>query len=392
MSELRKRIPILSLLAAFASAPPCIGQDLSGSRDLSFWTVGSGGATTRFGPELYRILENERDGMEAVMLALAEQPLAEGKIADRAGLSDTRVRDLISRLSSVNLIRRETGDRWATTLPVITDDQMLRIRVNLTPMARAVARRMSGELPTVAASYDAVKAPTDPSWEEIAHLIVDKFLVDGAFHGAVNRLVRERGVGQQLYSQDQQIIPAFFLERGEHFSTFGSNWYAFRDGEGQREVYVLHGAVFNRYDIRMNAYRRDPLLSAALFGLSPSGGIESLKANEKAVLNELDWIEDERLMVPVVQAGTIKSLLPGLEDIGVEGAQVVFERHSMITDAFDQSPYAGFLDGAGDFMQVCYHALFGLVLEQFAEVNLLPEFPAQVPEHFGVYIIMGKVY
>jgi len=392
MSELQKLIPVLNLLVVCVLAPPCIGQDPSGPREVSFWTVGSGGAATRFGPEFYRILDDERDGLTSVMLALAEHPLTEVEIAERAGLSDARVRDLISRLSSVNLIRRETGERWVTTLPVITDDQMLRIRTRLIPMAHAVARRMSAGLPTVAASYDSVNTPTDPSWEEIAHLIVDKFLVDGAFHSAINRLARERGVRQQLYSQDQQIIPAFFLERGEHFSTFGSNWYSFRDGEGQREVYVLHGAVFNRYDIRMNAYRRDPTMSAALFGLSPSGGIESLTANEKAVLNELDWIEDNRLLVPVVQAETIKSLLPGLEDIALEGARVVLERHSTITDAFDQSPYAGFLGRAGDFVQVCYHALFGLVLEQFAEMNLLPEFPDPVPEHFGVYIIMGEVY
>jgi hypothetical protein len=52
----------------------------------------------------------------------------------------------------------------------------------------------------------------------------------------------------------------------------------------------------------------------------------------------LDWIEDERLLVPVVQAGSIRALLPGLDDIGVAGAEVVLEHHSNITDAFDQSP------------------------------------------------------
>jgi hypothetical protein len=41
---------------------------------------------------------------------------------------------------------------------------------------------------------------------------------------------------------------------------------------------------------------------------------------------------------------------------------------------------------------VCYHALFGLVLEQFAEMQVLLQFPDPVPEHFGVYIIMGEVY
>lgn len=129
-------------------------------------------------------------------------------------------------------------------------------------------------------------------------------------------LERERGVDQRDYSREQQIIPAFFLERGEHFSTFGANWHVFHEGDAQREVYVLHGSVFRRYDIRMNAHRNDAVLSAALFGLTPAGGIESLAANERETLRGLGWIENDRLLVPVVQATTIKALMPVMEKIG----------------------------------------------------------------------------
>jgi hypothetical protein len=392
MCHPRNLIPTLTLLTALVSVAACTGHDHPTSGELSFWTVGSEGSAFRFGTDLYPTLESERDAIEPILLAVAEQPLSDDQILERTDLSGARLSDLLSTLSALHVIAKDGEDRWATTLPVITDDQMGRIRQSLIPMARAVAQRIGGEAPRLSALYDEVRSASDPSWEDVAHLIVDKFLIDGSFHTAIGRLGRERGVREQYYSPDQQIIPAFFMERGDNFSTFGSNWYPFIEGDGQREVYVLHGAVFKRYEIRMNAHRGDPVLSAALFGISPAGGIESLAENEKDALRALDWTQDDRLLVPVVQATTIKSLGPMLEEIGTAAADVVFENHSIIIDAFDRSPYAAFLDGGGDYLQVCYHGLFGLVLEQLAATGVVPEFPEPVPEHFGVYIIMGRLF
>jgi hypothetical protein len=391
MSHVGRFIPTLTLIGLCAATTPCAAQDHASAPELSFWTVGSGGVAARFGTDLYQTLDADKVAIDLILLTISEQPLAEYQILERTGLSNARLLNLIAKLDALHLISKDGDNRWATTVPVITDDQMRRIRQSLTPLARGVAHQVRDDLPRLIALYDRVKSPLDPAWESVAHLIVDKFIIDGTFHSAIGRIERERGA-RQYYSQAQDLIPAFFIERGENFSTFGSNWYPFTEGDAQREVYVLHGALFNRYDIRMNAYRGDPEMSAALFGITPTGRIESLAENERDILRALDWIEDGRLLVPLVQASTIKSLWPRLEEIGAEAADVVFDNHSIIVDAFNSSPYSRFLDAGGDYFQACYHALFGVVLEQLAETGAVPELPNPVPEHFGVYIVMGKLF
>ncbi len=297
MSDRRQFIATLVLLSTFLSAASSLGQDRGGAK-LSFLIVGSReDVGRRFGADLYRTLERERNDIEPILLAIAEQPLLSSQIVARTQLSRTRVLDLIARLEAVHMIKQDSKKRWATTLPVITDDQMKRMRESLIPVAREVARKVADGKPQLEALYQSVRSTTDPAWDDVAHLMIDKYIVDGSFHGAIGTLERERGVGQRDYSRDQQIIPAFFLERGEHFSNFGANWYVFHEGDAQREVYVLHGSGFRRYDIRMNAHRNDAVLSAALFGLTPAGGIESLAANERETLRGLGWIENDRLLV-----------------------------------------------------------------------------------------------
>jgi hypothetical protein len=392
MRRQRSLILLFALATVLLSASPCNGQDRAGQRALSFWTVGSDGAGARFGADLFRTLEHDRAGLESLLLAIAERPRSEDQILEATNLSHARLRDLLARLSSVRVIAQDGRGRWKTTLPVITDNQMKQIRRSLVPLARAVADNIGDAAPRLVVLYDRVKSASDPRWDNVAHLVVDKFLVDGTFHTAIGELDEQHGFLQRYYSQAQRIIPAFFIERGDNFSTIGSNWYPYLHGDEQREVYVLHGAVFDRYDIQMNAHRSDTVLTAALFGITPAGGIESLNRSERDTLRALEWVAGDRLLVSVVRATTIKALWPLLEEIGAGAAAVVIDDHSIFTQSFDRSPYAAFLDGGGDYVQVCYHALFGLVLEQLAESGVVPRFPDPVPEHFGVYIILGKSY
>ena len=173
---------------------------------------------------------------------------------------------------------------------------------------------------------------------------------------------------------------------------FGSNWYPYIEGDAQREVYVLHGSALQRYVIPMNAFRGDSSFAAALFRLSPAGGIETLAGSGRTIFEELEWIEDGRLMVPVVQAPTVQALWPLLEQIGANAAEVVFENHAALVDAFYESEYSSFLEAPGDYLQASYHTLFGVVLDQLAEMGVVPEFPGEPAPHFGVYIVIGKLF
>jgi len=393
MHDQHKLIWIFALLLTSLLAAPALGQDHREPPRLSFWTVGGGDdSAIRFGTDnVTGAFADERHDIESILLSIAEQPLSADAIAARTKFSRARVLELLARLQALHLVKEEAKARWATAIPVITDEQMKRIRESLTPIARDVARKVAASAPALTESYQSVKSTTDPAWEDVAHLVIDRFLVDGSLREAIQKLELERGVHQRYYNHDQGIIPAFFLERGEHFSTFGTNEYHFQNDSEQRQVYVLHGAVLKRYDIRMNRHRDDPVLSAALFRLTPAGGTESLTGNETETLKALGWMENGRLQVPVIQAKTVQALMPLMEKIGLDAGTVVLDEHSGIIEAFDRSPYSRFQQSGGDYIQVCYHVLFELVLEQLAATGVLPTVPLPAPEHFGVFIIMGQM-
>ena len=380
---------VMTLLLVIFMA--CSIQDRSRATDLSFWTVGNGeGLRERFGPEFYQslsALEKDKETLNRFLLTVAERPLTEAQILRRSGLASSQVKDLISRLHSMRVIV-EDGDRWKTTLPVVTDRQMKQIQADLQPMAGAIVRYLRGEMGHLKAAYDDAKSPFDPEWREAAHLIIDKFVIDGPFHSAVNKLERERHAD---HSQSR-IIPVFFLEQGEHFSTFGTNWYPFTVDGDQREVYVLHGAAFDRYAIPMNRHRGDSEFTAILFKLDQGGGLSALTPAEKEVLTRLQWIADDRLVVPMVEAHTIRSLFPLFSKIGAEAAEAASAHFSILDASYEQSPYAAFLENRQDYIQVCIHTLFSTIIEALVDTGALPPIPECVTDHFGVYIILGKLY
>ncbi len=193
-------------------------------------------------------------------------------------------------------------------------------------------------------------------------------------------------------SEDQKTLPAFFLERGGNFTNLGCNWYSYQEDGAKREISVLHGNLMERVDIAMNRYRGNSAFSAALFKITPGGGYSSLSGMEIEMFQDLGWLGEERLLVPVVNAAAIKPVLPLLEKVANEMAEVVFSDYSLILDAYRSSPYSSFLEGAGDYIQVCYHALLSLVVEDLLQENIIPPIPSPVPEHFGAYITIGSVF
>jgi hypothetical protein len=357
--------------------------------EFNFYTVGSGGINARFGTDIYQELDNLRgntDKLDEFLFAIAEEPLKMNQIQERSGLSRSQVEYFISNLDSCHVIKKYNRDRWATTLPVITDNQMRIIREDLAPMANSLAQYLKQEIHQIRSLYGEVKSLQDPSWEDISHLVISKFIIDGTFHSHLNGLKRESD------NRKARVVPAFLLQKGENNLNFGCNWYKFNEGDDQREVYVLHGAILDRYVITMNKYRGDQHFFAGLFKISPEGGIDSLTDQEKEILRDLDWISDDRLLVPIVKAGTIKSLWPAIENLGRDAAEVAFAKFADITDSHHRSTYSHFLDNDEDYIQVLIHSLFGLTIEQLMRSGTVSQIPETVPESCGVYFIFGKLF
>jgi hypothetical protein len=327
---------------------------------------------------------------DAILLALAENPRTEGQLSRMSGLNEAKVDEVISRLQSMKLLKK-AEEKWATTVPVITDGQALAIREKLAPLASFLAKAVKPHVAEMEALYGKEKTFSDPPWDDVAHYVVDKALVDGTFHSAIVRQA-PGNMYLQHCTEDQKALPAFFLEEGGNFNNLGCNWYSYQEDGAKREISVLHGNLMERFDIAMNKYRGDSAFSAALFKITLGGGYSSLSGPEIEMFQDLGWIGEERLLVPVVDAASIKPIIPLLEELGKEMAEIVFSDYSIILDAYQDSPYSTFLEGAGDYIQVCYHALLSLVVEDLVRENIIPPIPKPVPEHFGAYITLGSVF
>ena len=386
---------IYSLLIFFQGACSRTAPPPSRGAELSFWTVGGGSTswTARFGTAPSRFYEEfgkEKAARNAFFMALAENPRNKRQISRMSGLNEPKIEELISRFQSIKLIKK-TEEKWAATVPVITDGQALAIRENLAPLASLVAEAMQTHVGQMKVLYEKEKTLSDPLWDDVAHFVIDKCLVDGTFHSAIVRQA-PGNMYLQHCSEDQKALPAFFLERGENFTCLGCNWYSFQEDEAKREISVLHGNLMERFDIAMNRYRANSAFSAALFKITPEGGYSSLSGPEIGMFRDLGWIGEDLFLVPVVDASSIKPIMPLLEELGKEMAEIVFSNYSIILEAYQSSPYSAFLEGAGDYIQVCYHALLSLVVEDLVQENIIPPIPSPVPEHFGAYITIGSVF
>ena len=382
-------ICLMCCVSCGKSTPPIPKQ-----AEFTFWVVGSGDVKTRFGTAVYQVLDDLREStghLDDFLFVIAEEPLTADRIQRRSGLSSSQVEYLIAELEACRSIKKDNHNRWAATIPVVSDNRMQIMRRDLARMAADVADYLKGEAPRLRTLYNQAKSSLDPSWEDVSHLIIDKFIIDGAFHVHINRLKRE-AENRESDGGETHVMPAFLLQKGQHFSNFGCNWYKFNEGNDQREVYVLHGGVLDRYDIAMNRHRRDPDFAACLLHISPEGEIHDLTPREKDMLSDLGWISGKRLLVPIVQAETIKSLQPAIESIGREAAEVAFARFTDLTDSFNGSPFSKFLKYKEDYIQVLIHALFGLTIERLVENGTVARVPETVPESFGVFIVSGDLF
>jgi hypothetical protein len=385
---------IFSLL--FSSVPLTARQAAQQDQDkLTFLIVGSrDGFIRRFGEITpYRQLfysPDKKNMAEKVLLSIACQPQSKAQIIIQSGLTEDEFEEISSLLLSLNMISSK-GGTWTTSLPVFTGLEMAALRQKLSPLADKMADITANSVLQIKDLYDQNRLSSDPKWMETAHLFISYFLLDTFLLRSLGTLEEKKGF-RRYYSEKQQIIPAFFLETGENFTNFGCNSYSFKGTENNQSifVFVLHGTLFGRIQISLNKYENNPDLSSALFKLIPEEGKPSLSDKEKKILENLGWLENDELKVPMINSRIRASLTPPLAKAAESTAEVVFENFDIILNAFNESPFSRFLDGAGDYIQYSYHVLMYLTIEKLIRQGILPVIPKPLPEYFGSYILYSS--
>ncbi len=385
---------IISLL--FSSVLLTARQAAQQDQDkLTFLIVGGrDGFIKRFGDVTpYRQLfysPDKKKMAEQVLLSIACQPQSKAQIIIQSGLTEDDFEKISSLLLSLNMISSKNG-AWTTSLPVFTGREMTALRQKLSPLADKMADVTANSASQIKDLYDQNRLSSDPEWRDSAHLFISYFLLDTFLLRSLSQLEEEKGF-RHYYSEKQKIIPAFFLETGENFTNFGCNSYSFKGNENNQSIYVfvLHGTLFERIQISLNKYEKNPDLSSALFKLIPQEGKPSLSDKEKKILENLEWLENDELKVPMIDSRIRASLTPPLAKAAESTAEVVFENFDIILDAFNESPYSKFLDDAGDYIQYSYHVLMYLTIEKLIQQGILSSIPKPLPEYFGTYVLYSS--
>jgi hypothetical protein len=362
---------------------------------LTFLIVGGrDGFTKRFGEvtpfrQLFYSSEKKRMA-EKLLLSISCQPLSKEQILIQSALSKDEFEEIASLLLSLNMISSKDGV-WTTSLPVFTGREMAALRQKLSPVSDKMVAATSSSIPLIKNLYDQNRIPSDPEWKETAHLFISYFLLDTFLLRSLSELEGKKGF-RQYYSEKQKVIPAFFLETGENFTNFGCNAYSFKGNENNQSihVFVLHGTLFERIQISLNRYEKNPDLSSALFKLIPQEGKCSPSDQEIKILEALGWLENKELKVPMIDSRIRAPLTPLLAKAAESTAEVVFENFNVILDAFEGSPYSKFLDGAGDYIQYSYHVFMYLTIEKLIQQAILPAIPKPLPEYFGTYVLYSS--
>jgi hypothetical protein len=385
------------ILFLLSSALPSTARQASQQEQssLTFLIVGGrDGFAKRFGevtPFRQLFYSSDKKKMaENVLLRIACQPLSKEQIIIQSGLSEDEFEEISSLLLSLNMITSKDGT-WATTLPVLTGREMAALRQKLSSLADKMAAATSSLVPQIKNLYDQNRLPSDPKWEETVHLFISYFLLDTFLLRFLSALEEEKGF-KQYYSESQKILPAFFLEFGENFTNFGCNSYSFKGNENNQSIYVfvLHGTLFERIQISLNKYEKNPDFSSALFKLIPQEGKPSLSDQEIKILEDLGWLENDKLKVPMINSRIRGHLTPLVAKAAASTAEVVFENFNIILDTFNDSPYSKFLDGAGDYIQYSYHALMYLTIKKLIQQGILPAIPKPLPEYSGTYVLYSS--
>ena len=153
---------------------------------------------------------------------------------------------------------------------------------------------------------------------------------------------------------------------------------------------MLHGTLFERLQISLNKYEKNPDLSSALFKLTLKEEKSSLSEPESKILDDLGWLENDEMKVPMIDSRIRAQLTPPLAKAAEGTAEVVFENFDIILDTFRESPYSKFLDGAGDYIQYSYHVLMYLTIEKLIQEGILPAIPKPLPEYIGTYVLYSS--
>ena len=354
---------------------------------LIFAIVGSGkSARERFSDEVFSVakkISTLHSIYEKILFKLFNGPLSLENLAETRALTKPKVKAALKELQDAKFVKNLNG-KYGSTLPVFTDELMRDTSLKTERIAFEMSKMVEKHVDKLIFEWERTRSPL--KWNLVAHMLVDAFALDFMFLRAIKGLEKKNGVWENR-SKGQRLVPALFLERGEHFTNFGVNTYT------EPKLLELHGTLFER-EQGLTEILSDEDAKSVLARAKSSGQVVQGKLEVTHFLLRYNWVQKEdeayRLSIPFVHLKEIQRMLPSLAELSVSAAETAFEHYAFILQMFQGTPFASYLDGPGDYIDYVYHILMYQTIEQLIKRGKLPDIPKPAPWNIGVFLLGGN--
>jgi len=170
-------ITVFILMCSFINNS--LGQDKEIVPKFVFWTVGNS-VTPRLGNHWYKNLnelQKDENSFNCFLQAIATGPQTNEKILLQCGMSLAWLNEAVDSLISHNCLGKTTNSDIYSKIPIITNKEMKYLQKRLNIISNRVAKKIEEDISKVIEVYNESKSKTDPNWEDISHLVVDKLAV-----------------------------------------------------------------------------------------------------------------------------------------------------------------------------------------------------------------------
>lgn len=361
--------------------------------EIRFYIVGSGEeAIERFGDNPWKelnLLEEMTPGKIALALEGGSHSLPE--IAEITGLPSEEVETHLDKLQQLNFVKKRK-EEFHNLVPAFSSQTQRNIKETLSRTARKEAEKAKKILPHLKTSWKE-SLESKITWDAGAHLIIDDMALDNGFLHAVNQLERKSSFWDRR-TKGQQALPAFWIERGPNFVNFGVNKPPFY---GRIRIILLHGNLFPREREEFVLLQKEAT-KEILEQATSKGGIKAGKNEVKSsVLRKLtrkNVLKEKNgtftLNIPSIPVNALSHLLTDLAQLATSTAKAVAGDFDKLLDIYKKLSHSKYLEGSGDFLELCYHTLMPLTIQTLTENGYLPALPEEINLSTGMGILRGK--
>lgn len=317
------------------------------------------------------------------LIVLLHDRIPVSSIQDHFGWSDQDMTRRLNELVGAGLLHRTAEGDHVPTVLVMSIGDVARYMPVPDALVAETAELIREQLPAIRRRYMEIRGFQNLSFETASFLLLSDVLLDNWQINAIEReflrAKRPLRAGSRYYYSIQE---ASAVDSREAFGIYGNQYrgygdvtvgvYGNRRNDNPMNFQMLDGDDIERlFSVRVESvarYKAD-LLSRVV--AVPVGGV-TLNADERSGFEQLGWIRDGDLAVPVLDGRDDEALSDMAAAITADLVATLESYRPVVTEAYETSPYADEVSFEEYFMW-WYHLFYTAVTDRLIAQGAIPQ-------------------